>query len=192
VVSAGFNILALHRAGKTLGLAERTYQRTEQRYQADRVDAYHDSLRDALIEVSIAVATWNLANAWYVKLLKDVISGNSKPGPAQDQDVEKQRPAARDVYRTVKAAEFLTADERLTQILARIEQRVLTATKLVESHGLTVVGVLGAEKEFRKLRAQAADAASELLEVAKQVIPPRESPALGPSASPGDDRRTPG
>lgn len=182
VVSAIFNLAALRRAGKTLKLAEDTYLRTEQRYQDDRRDAYYDNLRDALIDVSGAVATWNVANAWYVKLLKDIIGGSATAGAAQEHDVEKLRPGARDVYRTVRVVEFLSADERLTPILQHIEQKVLAGMKLVQGHNLSVNGVLAAEKKFNELRSDTAKSATELLQVAREVIPHRQPPSRDDSS----------
>jgi hypothetical protein len=37
-----FNVLAFRRSGKTLKLAESVYARTEERYQADRLEARDD------------------------------------------------------------------------------------------------------------------------------------------------------
>lgn len=172
VVASAFNVLALKRSSTTLALAERTYARTEERYRADRIEAYNAQLRDALIDVSCAVAAWNIANAWYVKLLKDLVGGNIAAGPVQDQDVEELRPAAREVYRTGQLVRFLSADERIVPILDRIDRSVIAGAKLVEQHGLTVNKILSAEREFARLRNEAAASASELMQVAKEVITP--------------------
>lgn len=170
VAASIFNVLALRRAGKTLELAEQTFTRTEQRYQADRQEARNDRLRDALIDVSFAVASYNLVNAWYAKLLKDFATGSAKAGLVQEHDVEKLRPAAANAYRALKVALFLSEDARITGILNAIEAEILAATNLVTSHGDTPSEILGAASGFRPHRESAASKASELLDVAREVL----------------------
>ena len=182
VAASVFNVLALRRSGKTLRLAEQTYERTEQRYQLDRRQAHTTQLRDALIAVSFSVATYNVTNAWYAKLLRDFAHGDVTAGTLQDQDVDRMRPALAEVFRAVKTAEFLTSDPRLRAVLTGIAKQVNAATEVVASHDTSVVGILGAAKKLDKIRNQAGRHAGDLIEVAEEVLaieaqPPPESNA---------------
>ncbi|TFV59403.1 hypothetical protein E4P42_08295 [Mycobacterium sp. PS03-16] len=55
VVSALFNVWTLQRSAKTLRLAEKTFERTEEKYRFDRLAARNDKLREALLAVQTSV-----------------------------------------------------------------------------------------------------------------------------------------
>ena len=80
------------------------------------------------------------------------------------------RPAAANAYQALKVALFLSEDARITGILNAIEAEILAATNLVTSHGDTRSEILGASSGFRPHRESAASKASELLEVAREVL----------------------
>lgn len=175
LVSAAFNVLVLRRSSKTLELAERTYKRTEDRYQADRREARNAILRDALIDVSIAVTIYNQANAWYVKLINNFVADqtNEHIAAINQHDIDKLRPAVQGIYRAVTVVNFLTAEQRLTTITGRIEKTGLQASNLVNKLELTDPGqIRDAVKKFEELRLEAAKSCAELISVARELIPP--------------------
>jgi hypothetical protein len=115
------SIVALALSGRNLRLAQKGHDRTEDRYQDDRRIARKGKLRDALIEVSIAVHSYTQAIAWHGKLLNDLMDPRSAVGvdDVNQYDVERLRPAAGGVYRAILVVEFLTLDMRTPIVLAR-------------------------------------------------------------------------
>jgi hypothetical protein len=99
IASTSSSILALVLSGRNLRLAQKGYDRTEDRYQDDRRDARKEKLRDALINVSLAVHAYTQANAWYGKLLNDLMDPHSEVdvGTVNQYDVDRLRPAAGEV-----------------------------------------------------------------------------------------------
>ncbi|MGV0041666.1 hypothetical protein [Mycobacterium colombiense] len=174
-----FNVVTLRRSSTTLKLAEKTYIRTEQRYQADWQKARNDQFRDALIDVAVAVTKFNVANAWYAKLLYDYAAGHIGPGPAQKHDLEQLRPAVSEAYRAIQVALFVSDIDEITAIVKDIERQILRATDLVSSHRLTVTGVREAKAAFERYRATAAKKATELLEIARPLLCAPEPPGQG-------------
>lgn len=63
IASTTSSIVALVLSGRNLRLAQKGYDRTENRYQDDRRDAREQNLRDALINVSLAVHGYTQAIA---------------------------------------------------------------------------------------------------------------------------------
>lgn len=177
VAASIFNLLTLRRSAKTLALAEQTYTRTEQRYQADLQRARNAQFRDALIDVSMAVTAFNLANAWYAKLLIDFAAGHTTAGTAQEQDVRQLRPAVSEAYRAIQVALFLSDNDEITTIVKDIEKQILEATNLVSSHEATPAGIRKATAAFKRYRVAAAKKATELLDVARPLLATPESPA---------------
>ncbi|MGW4100631.1 hypothetical protein [Mycobacterium sp. NPDC004974] len=55
VVSTIFNILTLRQSRKNLRLAQQAFDRTEQKYEKDRIDARNDRLRVALVALQTAI-----------------------------------------------------------------------------------------------------------------------------------------
>jgi hypothetical protein len=167
------SIVALVLSGKNLSLAQKAYDKTEERYRADRRDARDEQLRDALITVTIAVHSYAQRLAWYGKLLKDLID----PRTEVDRDIVNQydtdmlRPAAGEVYRAILVVEFLTSDERLTNVTALIQRAMLQQTKTVNGFKTTIPGILGAVKDLEVFRKDAGQAAADLIKVAQELLP---------------------
>lgn len=61
-ISTVFNVLALRKTSENLRLAERTFNRSEERYRSDRIEARNDRLRAALVDLS-KVINGPLANS---------------------------------------------------------------------------------------------------------------------------------
>ncbi|WP_459960109.1 hypothetical protein, partial [Mycobacterium avium] len=123
VVASIFNVLALRRSSKTLRLAEQTYGRTEERYQADREDAHNERLRNALLDVVVAVTELNLQAAWYAKLLGDFANGHIEVDALHTQDVARLRPAVTEVFRAAQIALFLCGNVEIKVVMEDIEKR---------------------------------------------------------------------
>ncbi|MEZ0355497.1 hypothetical protein [Mycobacterium sp. SA01] len=172
VVSSFFNVLTLRRSSKTLTVAEGVAIRTEQRYQADLAQARADRIRDALIDVSSAVGAWNLANAWYAKLLRDFVRGDAKAGVVQAQDIEKLRPATAELMRAIEVASFVCDNERVVSLLEEIKVPVLKSAALLAAHSLSPAGVAKVCSQFATERKEAAAKATELLKVGHQLLSP--------------------
>ena len=173
IASTGSSILALVLSGRNLRLAQKGYDRTEDRYQDDRRDARKENLRDALINVTLAVHAYTQAIAWYGKLLNDRMDPRSEVDvdTVNQYDVDRLRPAAGEVYRATLVVEFLTSDKRLTTITDRINRDINRATKTVNSFRPTVEGTLVAVNDLKDSRKDAAVAAAELITVAKELLP---------------------
>jgi hypothetical protein len=178
MLSTASSIVALVLSGKNLGLAQDAYDKTEERYRADRRDARDEQLRDALITVTIAVHSYTQRLAWYGKLLKDLTAPSSgvNSDVVNEYDTEKLRPAAGEVYRAILVVEFLTSDERLINVTKLIKRTMVEQTKTVNVRKPTIPGILGAVKDLEKFRTDAGQAAADLIEVAQELLPPPPPP----------------
>lgn len=166
-----FNVLTLRRSAKTLDLAEQAYRRTEERYQDDLLQRRSDVLREALINVSVAVTEFNQANSWYVKLLYDFSEGHVTAGDLQQHDRERLRPSVTEVYRTCQAARFAATEDRYVSIIREIEEALAAASSLITSHNPgTLHGVAFAAADFKALRTKAADRAADLIRIAHESL----------------------
>lgn len=174
MLSTVSSILALRLSGKNLGLAQDAYDRTEERYRVDRRDTRDEQLRDALITVTIAVHSYTQRLAWYGKLLGDLID----PRTGVDRDIVNEydtdilRPSAGEVYRAILVVEFLTSDERLTNVTDLIKRAMVHQTKTVNTFKPTVQGTLCAVKDLEGFRKDAGRAAADLITVAQELLPP--------------------
>jgi hypothetical protein len=178
VSSTVSSIVALVLSGRNLRLAQKGYDRTGDR---------KDKLRDALIDVSMAVHAYGQVLAWYGKLLTDLTDPRSAVdvGTVNQYDVDRLRPAAGEVYRAILVAEFLTTDERLTEITDIIKQSLVSATKTVNNFRATIPGMLGAVKELKGVRSRVGD-----LDGAR-IIHQRHLPQRGlPTSDQGRGRTT--
>jgi hypothetical protein len=178
VVTSIFNVLTLRRSSKTLELAEETNARTEQRYQADRHDARNERIRNALVDVMVAVTSFSLQSVWYTKLLADFANGEIAAGRAQSHDVERLRPAANEVFRTTQAALFLCDEGEITTIVKDIERQTFAAVDVVTSHEVSESGIVQAIEDLNRYRKAAGGKAAELLKVAHRLF---DSPTPEPA-----------
>lgn len=182
------SIAALVISGRNLGLAQKAYTRTEDRYRDDRRDAHDAQLRDAVIAVSMAVHSYTQALAWYGKLLMDFINPQSKltTDTVNKHDVNTLRPAAGQVYRAILIVEFLTSDDRLITITDRIKRDLVEATKAANTFKPTIQGTRGVAIDLKRIRNDVAEAASELIDVAQVLLLPPPALEEGPQSTQGD------
>ncbi|EUA38790.1 hypothetical protein I549_5914 [Mycobacterium avium subsp. avium 2285 (R)] len=187
VVASIFNVLALRRSSKTLRLAEQTYGRTEERYQADREDAHNERLRNALLDVVVAVTELNLQAAWYAKLLGDFANGHIEVDALHTQDVARLRPAVTEVFRAAQIALFLCGNVEIKVVMEDIEKHVIAAVGVIQSHEITPVGIERANVALGRHRKAAAEKASELLKIAHRLLDSPSSDDPGPAAGLADN-----
>ncbi|OIN79102.1 hypothetical protein BMG05_19865 [Mycobacterium malmoense] len=191
VVASIFNVLTLRRSSKTLGLAEQTYARTEERYQADRQDAHNERLRHALVDVVVAITELNLQSAWYAKLLDDFANGHIKVDALHTQDVDRLRPAVTEVFRAAQLALFLCGHVEIKVVMEDIEKHVTEAVGVVQSHEITPAGIARARAALGGHRKAAAEKASELLNIAHRLLDPPSLDERGPAAVLADNLSAP-
>lgn len=140
VMSSIFNYLTLKRSAKTLTLAERSYQRTEERYRADRVEAHKDKLRTAIIEVAHQVTVWEHIGSYYATMLKVHAADVEQTAPGvklmadrakiPNYDIDRQRPALNDILRAVRTA-MLLADSATRALVVKIDVTLQDVTPTV-------------------------------------------------------------
>jgi hypothetical protein len=93
IVSTIFNWWALRRSSQNLRLAQKSFERTEQKYRLDRIDARNDKVRAAIVELSSAITSeWVPACLKYESALathgRQLESAN--PGDLQLAETMKQ------------------------------------------------------------------------------------------------------
>lgn len=209
IVSARFNVLTLRRSDQNLALAEQVAQRTEERYQADRIDARRTQLLDALIDAWHRVTVWTVSNAEYAALVAIVGARGGRAATAvskaaadaavrvQDHDMERHRPALAEAHRAVQLATLLFANTTgvlspnstalITGQLDEISRGLLRTQNLVQTVELdTPQQVHSAVRQFRQGRAEVANHARGLIELARVVIAGGDTTGAEGQATSGD------
>ncbi|WP_460009587.1 hypothetical protein, partial [Mycobacterium avium] len=103
--------------------------------------ARNERLRNALLDVMVATAAFNLQSAWYAKLLNDYANGHITVDAAQAQDIEQLRPASAEAFRTVQIALFICDNEEIKRIVDDIGKQITRAVGVVvSSHRRTPAG----------------------------------------------------
>ncbi|MFC9999658.1 hypothetical protein [Nocardia sp. NPDC127526] len=184
VVSSIFNFVTLKRSGKTLELAQDTYQRTEERYRADRVEAHRDTLRAAIVDLAHHVTVWEHLGSYFATVLKVHASDVAATAPdiklLRDRativkhDVEKQRPALNDVLRAARMA-MLLSDETTKALVAEIAGTLRNVTPTVNTIDYDDPESMRAvATRLDEIRAQAAEQVSALLTHAGNALAYKE------------------
>jgi hypothetical protein len=160
IAASYWNRRALERSAETLRLAEKTYQRTEELHEADRIESRNQKLRDALFSLSRTLWRCSNAAAQHVRLLKrlaELLSTGANQERRDDIQLQIQdsfealRAVATDTLLDLQTALILSDSASLKSVGSQIINDVKTTPDKPAATNLTdAEAVLAAASQLGK------------------------------------------